>query len=70
LINRKTAERAGVEKVSVQPIGGIGDRGAAQGSSAFASKIQIGELQFENCYVEVVEGKKLDIDGLIGADVF
>jgi hypothetical protein len=52
-------------------MGGIGDAGSANGYVGFVESIQIGELQFENCYVDVVEKKgSLGEEGLIGADVF
>jgi len=71
LINSKTAEKAGLTKLSDQKIGGIGDSGPANGYSALAQKLKIGDLEFENCYVQVVDKKSsLNVDGLIGADVF
>jgi len=71
IINSKVAERAGVEKVVDRDIGGIGDKGPSRGYVGYAQKIQIGDLQFENCYVDVVNRKdSLDEEGLIGADVF
>jgi tetratricopeptide (TPR) repeat protein len=71
LINSKVAERSGVERIVNQDISGIGDKGAALGYIAFAHNIQIGDLQFENCYVDVVDRKNsLDEEGLIGMDVF
>ena len=71
LVNTRVAEKAGISKVADYQIGGVGDKGAAQGYVGFAEKVQIGELQFENCYIDVVDKKRsLDVDGLIGADVF
>jgi tetratricopeptide (TPR) repeat protein len=71
LVNTRIAEKAGLEKVADQPIGGIGDKGAAQGYVAYADRLQVGELEFQNCYIDVVDKKRsLDEDGLIGADVF
>jgi tetratricopeptide (TPR) repeat protein len=71
VLNSKIAEKAGVERVVEQKVGGIGDKGAAGGYIGYAKALQIGELQFENCYVDVVDNKRsLDQDGLIGADVF
>jgi tetratricopeptide (TPR) repeat protein len=50
---------------------GIGDKGAATGFVGYAEKIQIGELEFQGCIVEVATGRSvLGDDGLIGADVF
>ncbi len=71
LVSSRIAEKAGLRKIADNLIGGIGDKGAANGYVAFADKLQIGELEFENCYIDVVDRKRaLDIDGLIGADVF
>jgi tetratricopeptide (TPR) repeat protein len=71
LVSSRIAEKAGLAKVVDNQIGGIGDKGAANGYVAFAEKLQIGELEFENCYVDVVDKKRaMDVDGLIGADVF
>jgi tetratricopeptide (TPR) repeat protein len=71
LVNSRVAQKAGLAKVADSLIGGIGDKGAAKGYVAFAEKLQIGELEFQNCYVDVVDKKRaLDVDGLIGADVF
>src|SRR5580693_5967597 len=71
LVSSRIAEKAGLAKVVDNLIGGIGDKGAANGYVAFAEKLQIGELEFQNCYVDVVDKKRtLDTDGLIGADVF
>jgi len=71
LVSTKIAEKAGLKKIADNVFGGIGDKGAAQGYVAYADKLQIGELEFENCYVDVIDKKRtLDEDGLIGTDVF
>jgi tetratricopeptide (TPR) repeat protein len=71
LINSKVAEKAGVEKIVSHDVRGIGDKGASNGYVAYAKEIQVGNLQFENCYVDVVDRKSsLDEEGLIGTDVF
>ncbi len=71
LVSSRIAEKAGLTKIADNAIGGIGDKGAANGYVAFAEKLQIGELEFQNCYIDVVDRKRaLDVDGLIGADVF
>ncbi|MGA2811637.1 MAG: aspartyl protease family protein [Candidatus Acidiferrum sp.] len=71
VVNGSTARKAGIARVAAQKIGGIGDAGAAEGYVGFVDALQIGELQFENCYVDVL-GKKgsLGEEGLIGADLF
>jgi tetratricopeptide (TPR) repeat protein len=71
LINRKMAEKAGLQRVSETRISGIGDKQGPAGYVAFADSIKIVELEFQNCPVEVSEKRSVvDDDGLIGADVF
>ena len=70
-IDKRIADRAGVKKIAESDMRGIGDKGAAAGYFGFADSIQIGDLQFEGCYVDVVaRNSVLGDDGLIGADVF
>ncbi len=71
LVSTRIAEKAKLQKIADAPIGGIGDKGSAAGYVAFADKLQIGELEFQHCYIDVVDKKRsLNGDGLIGADVF
>jgi tetratricopeptide (TPR) repeat protein len=71
LVNSKLAESAGIQRVMERHVGGIGDKGASAGYLGFAQSVQIGDLQFENCYVDVTDSRKsIGEDGLIGADVF
>jgi tetratricopeptide (TPR) repeat protein len=71
LVNSRIAEKAGLVKIADYHIGGLGDKGTAQGYVAFAEKLQVGALEFQNCYIDVVDKKRsLDEDGLIGANVF
>lgn len=71
LINSKVAEKAGVTRIADRRIGGIGDKGASSGYVAFAKKLQVGNLVFEDCYVDVVDKKNsLGEDGLVGTNVF
>jgi tetratricopeptide (TPR) repeat protein len=70
-INRRIAERAGLKKLEESTTGGIGDEGSVRSWSAYAESIQIGNLQFQDCLVDVIDKSSvLDDDGLIGADVF
>ncbi len=70
-INRKLAARAGVQRLASVRIGGIGDKGDAQGYAAYADSIRIGTLEFRNCPVEVYDRRSVvEEEGLIGADVF
>jgi tetratricopeptide (TPR) repeat protein len=71
VIDKRIAEKAGVKKVADVSVGGIGDKGAAAGYIGFATSIQVGDLRFEGCYVQVLSRRSvLGDDGLIGADVF
>ena len=71
LINRSLAEKAGVPRLSDVDIGGIGDKGQKDGYRGLADSLKIGELEFQNCPVEVLEERSvIGEDGLIGSDVF
>lgn len=71
LISGRLAKKAGIQPLVTTKIGGIGDKGEADGYIGFADSIKIGELEFRNCLVEVSNKRSvLDDDGLIGADVF
>ena len=71
VMNRKIAEKAGIKSIVEDKIGGIGDKGEAAAYLGHADQIQIGELEFQNCFVQVVSGRSvIGDDGLIGANVF
>ena len=71
LITKQIADKAGVKRVVETEFGGIGNEKAAAGYIGYADSIKIGELEFQNCYVDVVEkSSRAGGDGLIGADVF
>ena len=71
IVNSRVAQKAGLQKLSALRVGGIGDDGPAQGYSAYADTITVGDLQFKNCYVQVVEHLRVaDEDGLIGTNIF
>lgn len=71
LIDRGIAEKSGLTKLSETSIGGIGDKGENAGWIGLANSIKIGELEFQNCPVEVMDKRSVaDENGLIGADVF
>jgi hypothetical protein len=70
-INRKLAARAGLQRVSDIHIGGIGDKPDVAGFVSYAESIRIGQLEFHDCPVEVIDRTSVvDEEGLIGADVF
>jgi tetratricopeptide (TPR) repeat protein len=71
LVTPRVAEKAGLKRLSDTKIGGVGSEGVAAAYVAAVENIQIGDLEFHDCTVDVVEKKTaLDVDGLIGADVF
>jgi len=71
LVDRKIAEKAGIRRVVETKIGGVGDKGDANGYIGYADSIKIGDLEFQHCLIEVIDQKKaLGDDGLIGANVF
>jgi predicted aspartyl protease len=71
LVDRGIAEKAGISKLMETRVGGIGDKDSKGGYVGLANSIKIGELEFQNCPVEVLEQRSVvDQEGLIGADVF
>jgi predicted aspartyl protease len=72
LISRTVAERAGLKPFSQSEMSGIGDQGYKPGYTAFADSIRIGNLDFKDCTVRVLDSRSVlgDTDGLIGMDVF
>ena len=71
LIGRKSAEKAGLTRISNIRFAGIGDKGLQGGYLALADHIRIGELEFADCVVSVSDRASItDEDGLIGANVF
>ena len=70
-IGRKGAEKAGLTRISDIRFRGIGDKGLQGGYLAVADHIRIGELEFADCVVTVIDRASVtDEDGLIGANVF
>jgi predicted aspartyl protease len=71
VVSRAVADRAGLKRISSGSLGGIGSEGARAAYTAYADDIKIGALEFRDCKVNVIDKRSaLDIDGLIGADVF
>lgn len=70
LVNRKIAEKAGIQRVLEHRVRGIGDKGPASGYIGYADSIKIGDLEFKDCHVKVIDKNPIGEDGLIGADVF
>jgi predicted aspartyl protease/Tfp pilus assembly protein PilF len=71
VISRSVANRAGLQRISKEVVGGVGDRGGQAAYTAHADSIKIGSLEFRDCDVEVIDQRNVvDSDGLIGMDVF
>jgi hypothetical protein len=71
VVKRHIAEKAGIAKLTETKIGGVGDKGLKNAYIGTADTIRIGELEFHDCPVEVMESRSVaEEDGLIGADVF
>jgi tetratricopeptide (TPR) repeat protein len=70
-VKRAIAEKAGISKISASKIGGVGDKGWKDAHIGIADSIKIGGLEFQNCPIEVIDGRSVaDEDGLVGTDVF
>jgi len=71
VVKRQTAEKAGITKIAETKLGGIGDKGARDAFVGTAQSIRIGDLEFQNCPVRVLESRSVaGEDGLIGSDLF
>jgi tetratricopeptide (TPR) repeat protein len=71
LIDQKLAAKAGVEHVVESSIGGIGDQGSAGAYVGHVEKIQVGDIEFADCNVRVIDQNSvINSDGLIGAVEF
>jgi hypothetical protein len=59
-------------QLSETEIGGIGEEGYKPGYSAYADFIRIGNREFQDCMVSVMDSRSAlpDADELIGMDVF
>ena len=70
-IDRKIAENAKIKRIEDRKISGIGDKGDSAGYVGVADSVKIGDLEFQDCYVDVIDKNSvIGDDGLIGADVF
>jgi predicted aspartyl protease len=72
VVTSSVAKHAGLKAFSQTDVIGIGDEGIKNGYTAFADSIRIGDLEFQNCPVRVVDSRNMPggEDGLIGMDVF
>jgi tetratricopeptide (TPR) repeat protein len=71
LIDHKLAEKAGIQHVVESSIRGIGDKGAVGSYVGHVDKIQVGDIEFEDCNVQVTDQSSvIGNDGLIGGVEF
>jgi predicted aspartyl protease len=72
VVSRSVAEHAGLKAFSQTEMSGVGDKGYKPGYTAYADSIRIGNLEFQDCTVEVLDSRNVmdEVDGLIGMDVF
>jgi pentatricopeptide repeat protein len=70
LVSSKLASQGGLTPGAEVRMGGIGDKPDALGHISWATAVQVGNLEFHNCPVNVIDRVPRDSDGLIGADVF
>jgi tetratricopeptide (TPR) repeat protein len=70
LINQKLADKAGIARIVDTEVHGIGDQNT-RSYLGIAKSIKIGQLEFQNCAVGVIDERNLlSEDGFIGTDVF
>jgi predicted aspartyl protease len=72
VVTQSVAQHAGLKAFSQTEMSGIGDQGYKPGYTAYADSIRIGNLEFQDCAVRVLDSRSVleDVDGLIGMDVF
>ena len=71
IVKRSIAEHAGLSKITETQVWGIGSKGGRSAYHSIADSIKVGDLEFQNCPVEVMESNSVaGEDGLIGTDVF
>lgn len=71
LVDRSIAEHAGITKITASKVWGVGKKGRRDAYIGTAESIKVGDLEFQNCPVEVMESRSVAGEsGLIGADVF
>jgi gag-polyprotein putative aspartyl protease/Tetratricopeptide repeat/Aspartyl protease len=64
------AKRLGLEPEYRIKSSGVGDEGKVGSYLSHVASIRIGDVEVSDCMVEVLEKAKMDVDGLIGIDVF
>lgn len=71
LITRQLAEKARLTKMADSRIRAVGDRGESSAYVTIAGSVRIGDLEFRDCPIRVIENRSpVDGEGLIGTDFF
>ncbi|SNT20774.1 Flp pilus assembly protein TadD, contains TPR repeats [Granulicella rosea] len=71
VLSRGAASGLGLLREQKTASDGIGDEGEVATSIAHVESVRIGDMEFQNCAVHILERRRaLDIDGLIGGNVF
>ena len=71
VLSREAAASLGLTREQKIETGGVGDQGDVSTAIAHVESLKIGNLEFKNCPVELLEKRgRLDIDGLIGGNFF
>ena len=70
VITQEAARGLGLQPEYKIKTGGVGDEGELDSYLTHVASIRIGDVEISDCMVEVVQKSKLDVDGLIGMDVF
>ncbi len=70
VLTENAARGLGLQSEFAVKTGGIGDEGRRDSFLSHVHSIRIGDVELQDCMVEVVSKAKLDVDGLIGMDVF
>ncbi len=70
VLTMATAKRLGLEPEFRTHATGVGDSGEVDSYLTHVADIRIGGLEVSDCLVEVLQTSTLDVDGLIGIDVF
>jgi Flp pilus assembly protein TadD len=70
-LSKEAARALGLKPEYTSKAGGLGDEGVADTYLAHVHSIRIGDVEFADCLVEVINKKsRLSVDGLIGMDLF
>jgi len=70
LISSQVASLAGLKPGAAVTMGGIGDKPDTTAHLSSAESVKIGEMEFSNCPLYIVERLPSTVDGIIGTDVF